>query len=75
MNFRIGEKSMKKKNKKSVGGRIRTALVIAFSFGIVAASGLYWMGHRDAHITKMDVYVSAPTPINFTDDASTISPI
>ncbi len=63
---------MKKKNKKSVGGRIRTALVIAISAGIVAASGLYWMGHRGAHTTKMDAYISAPTKTNFTDDASTV---
>ncbi len=63
---------MKKKNKKSVGGRIRTALVIAISAGIVAASGLYWMGHRGAHTTKMDAYISTPTTTNFTDDASTV---
>ena len=62
---------MKKKIKKSVGGRLRTIFVVAISFGIVAASGLYWLRHHDAHTTKITAYVSAPAPSNFQDDIST----
>lgn len=63
---------MTRKNKKSVWGRIRAVFVVALSVGIVAASGLYWRAHHGAHLTKMDIYVAAPTPAHFTDDMSTI---
>lgn len=63
---------MKKKNKKSIGGWIRTAFVIAISVGIVAASGLYWLSRHNANTTQMDVYVTAPNPTDFTDDMSTV---
>ena len=55
-----------------MGGRIKSALVIVISLGIIVASGLYWFSHRNAHMTKMDVYVSAPTTTHFTDDISTV---